>query len=236
MKKFYTFCALALSILSLTVSSTATPNLEIMYGDKYVSGGVDDLITIKGIVKNVSTSQSVVTMLKVYMEKIENDQAILVCWGDQCLPPIAEKGLTQFTEEVVLLPGENSEELFHCEVDQAGNEGEMIVTFVFYDKSNPNDSAAFTTQVTIGPTGVEITSPESFTITPNPATDYINVSFDGTVDVIKIYYISGIIVNTIDINNDNARIDISTLPQGVYLLNAYNGKGSIYTRRFVISR
>jgi len=236
MKKLYTFLILVIAVFSMNMMANAAPNLEILVGDKNVSGSVDDDLSIRGVVKNVSTSQSVITLLKVYMEKLVSGQSILVCWGDQCLPPIVQKGLTQFTEEVVLMPGENSEEKFHCGIEQGGMEGEMIVTFVFYDKNNPSDSAAFTTIVTIGPTGVEIKTPETFSINPNPAFDYINVNFDSDAELIKIYDMMGMLVSTTNVDGGNARIDVSALPQGVYLLNAYNRDGSIYTRRFVVSR
>ncbi len=65
-------------------------------------------------------------------------------------------------------------------------------------------------------------------IFPNPATDFVNVrlneSFSGSGKV-TIFDMSSSIVNTENLLNQNARIDISNLVAGVYLVKVEDGMG-----------
>jgi hypothetical protein len=238
MKKLNTLWIMLFAFLAMNFVMTAAPNLTIDKGDTEVSGGVNDDLEIHGIVRNNSKVTSVITMLKVYLHERQEGQSLMICWGEQCLPPISDVGLTKFSERVPIMVQSTSGNKFHCTVDQGGVEGDMVATFVFYDANNPNDSAAFTTHVHIGPTDVEEITVNTLGISPNPASDFINVNFDSDASTIKIFDITGILLNSFNVESGthSLNINMSTIPSGVYLLNIINRDGTMQTRRFVISK
>lgn len=58
----------------------------------------------------------------------------------------------------------------------------------------------------------------SLNIYPNPASDYINISSQNTIENINIYNIDGKKIDNIKTNKTNNIIDISNLQQGIYIL------------------
>ncbi|MBA3683302.1 MAG: T9SS type A sorting domain-containing protein, partial [Bacteroidetes bacterium] len=78
-------------------------------------------------------------------------------------------------------------------------------------------------------------------IFPNPATDQLNLSFDAegaNLEKICIYNAIGQLVREEDINlkNKTGIINITDLPNGVYLLNLKSDKSGNVSKRFVIAR
>ncbi len=60
-------------------------------------------------------------------------------------------------------------------------------------------------------------------IEPNPATSTIQISTDENVDELVIFNISGsIVMNDLD---HNTPIDVSTLPDGMYIIHIKTEKG-----------
>jgi len=69
-----------------------------------------------------------------------------------------------------------------------------------------------------------------FSIAPNPATDFINISFNNTSDKIidlKLYNASGACLKNVMVDEENLRLDVSTLPTGYYYLNIRDDKNII---------
>ena len=239
MKKLYTVLLVLLSLITMSLTAAAEPNLTIAEGDTLVSGSIADDLEIHGVVKNNNSNSSVIVMLKVYLEQRVKGQSLLICWGDQCLPPIEDLGLTSFSERVPVKPNSTSGDKFHCTVDQGNVAGTMVATFVFYDANNPDDSAAFTCTVEIGNTTlVDEQTTESITLSPNPAVDFINLNMTGNVKTVKIFNITGTLVNSIAVpqGTSNLNINLSNVPSGIYFLNVIGRDGIIETRRFVINK
>lgn len=238
MKKLSTLLILVAAFFTMQAFTNAQSNLSIEVGDTLVRGSVDDDLGIHAVVKNNSTNTNIVTMLKVYMKEIVDGQSLLICWGDQCLPPIDQVGLTSFSEEVVIAPGTTSDNKFHCDIDQGGVEGTMVATFVFYDKNNVNDSAAFTTTVVIGTTGIEDETATSFSISPNPSVDFLNLNFTEDIKTVKLYDITGVLLNSVNVDagTNNLNLNLAGYSSGIYFLNVLRRDGVIETKRFVINK
>jgi len=82
----------------------------------------------------------------------------------------------------------------------------------------------------------ELNITQGFAIYPNPGKDYIDITFGSTGDkkLISIMTFSGLLVKNLNINekSENVRIDISNLPNGVYIVK-YSDVNGIQTRKFV---
>lgn len=116
-----------------------------------------------------------------------------------------------------------------------------------------NDASVFTdfwgscsTGLVIGQsTNIGEVNPEigSFSIYPNPVSDFINVetNFAKQFDIVDYTIVNnaGSVVSTINREmtgiQDNARIDISTLPAGQYYLNVNTTEGSV-SKSFAVQR
>jgi hypothetical protein len=80
-----------------------------------------------------------------------------------------------------------------------------------------------------------------FTITPNPATDYILITNHGSKSVgsIKIYDATGRVVKKLDnqsFNNNYLKISVKELSIGSYFVEIVKPDSEVYTRQIVISR
>lgn len=60
------------------------------------------------------------------------------------------------------------------------------------------------------------------TVYPNPAADYLIISTDAPLITVQLYDLLGRSVGSQTLRSGENRLDLSTLPQGMYLLQAFN--------------
>lgn len=89
---------------------------------------------------------------------------------------------------------------------------------------NPID-ASFVADIAI-PTGINEATAANVSISPNPATNVLNITTDEQIQKVEIYSINGALVNS---GNQNV-IDISDLNQGMYLLTVQTSTGTTQTK------
>ena len=81
---------------------------------------------------------------------------------------------------------------------------------------------------------VNFSSGNVFTVTPNPATDNINVYSDSKTDLtIAVYDVMGKKLATKVTNNGNVQFNISGFAKGVYIVAAESNGVKIQTTRIV---
>ncbi len=80
--------------------------------------------------------------------------------------------------------------------------------------------------------GEDLRQSERLSISPNPATEYINYSFEGLVEQIEIINLNGKSFNT---ERTGDQIDISILPSGTYFLKI-KSEGRAFLKQFVVAR
>ncbi len=71
----------------------------------------------------------------------------------------------------------------------------------------------------------------SFSVTPNPSSDYINIKTKNDLEITKIRMVD-VLGKTADVNLTNNTIDISQLAAGMYLLSVETATGSA-TRKII---
>lgn len=88
------------------------------------------------------------------------------------------------------------------------------------------------------PTGVvTATAVKNVKIWPNPATTALNVSFNPNTGIrsVSVYNTIGKVVSQYRVQGSSAKLDISNLPAGVYILRLSGAKGElIETKRFTV--
>jgi hypothetical protein len=75
-----------------------------------------------------------------------------------------------------------------------------------------------------------------FNIHPNPASDFLNIQFDNSVDELKLIEISntnGQKIENILTSDSNVNLNISTLPKGIYFVNI-KSENNIVTKKVLI--
>jgi hypothetical protein len=78
--------------------------------------------------------------------------------------------------------------------------------------------------------GIDELNKTDFQVYPNPATDYLFLSKNTNLKRIEIYNVRGQKVRTFE--SVNKKIQVSELPQGVYLLTAEDFSGKIFSKKF----
>ncbi|NCA85690.1 MAG: T9SS type A sorting domain-containing protein [Clostridia bacterium] len=88
-------------------------------------------------------------------------------------------------------------------------------------------------------TSIDETAANGFSITPNPASDRLNITLPATtssVTTIRIISVTGkLILQQETANNNNVTIDVSSLTNGMYLLGLYNDHFT-QVRKLMISK
>jgi hypothetical protein len=111
-----------------------------------------------------------------------------------------------------------------------------FITFRFVDV-NTGLSKSATFIATKVPTGVVNVSKvdDDIVLYPNPAKDDLNVIFDPNSDVknIAVYNLIGKIVSIYKVNGNNAKLNVSNVPSGIYFVRLLDGQGRVIaTRKF----
>ncbi len=107
-----------------------------------------------------------------------------------------------------------------------------------YNNAN-NASVCYTLKVQLGTASLtgtntpEITQNGLLKIYPNPVTDFVTVSVLGNVDkqsVINVVDVNGRVVMTSKMINNLQRVDVSSLPKGVYMLQVNTATGKLSSK------
>jgi hypothetical protein len=97
---------------------------------------------------------------------------------------------------------------------------------VFQSGTNANPiDASFEADITIA-TGINESTLSNVIVSPNPATNVLNIASDEQTVKVEIYSINGALISS----GNQKTIDISSLNQGMYLLMVQTDKGSTQTR------
>ncbi|QTE22474.1 T9SS type A sorting domain-containing protein [Polaribacter cellanae] len=67
---------------------------------------------------------------------------------------------------------------------------------------------------------------------PNPATSFVTISAENTIEKLSVFNILGKVVKTISVNNTSKNIDVSDLNSGIYLIK-FTVNNSVGTAKFI---
>ena len=98
-----------------------------------------------------------------------------------------------------------------------------------------NESVFTTTTFTTEGVGIDnLTLTNSISLMPNPADNYIELNINSNVEVKEavVFNAFGQMIQTIQLNNNHARIDLSEMASGMYFVRV-NGEGVSATKKFI---
>jgi len=120
-----------------------------------------------------------------------------------------------------------------------GNPGTSVIRYTYFNEANLNDTLSFniTFQDATGITNID----ENAVIKafPNPATDVLYISYDLKLmssGILNVYDVLGqkVIVQEINTPNGQLELNVSDLPQGIYLYNFQSGSMKSKTYKVLV--
>ena len=113
------------------------------------------------------------------------------------------------------------------------NTGYTYKAFITFDGQTVyGDEISFTTE--IDSTGIENHLQSRVSLYPNPAKEYVDIRVDGDLNVtaMEVYDVYGKLVNTVIVNDNPTRINVSGLADGMYFVRVTTEAGAV-TKTFV---
>lgn len=222
--------------LSLTYDGAAVePNSTI-----YVMGDpTDDIIQVAiDVTNNASTD------LSVKSKKVINEGDTLTgtsnyfCWG-ACYPSFVYIS----PAEVIIGAGQTTNEFFG-DYEPREIPGKSIISYVWWDVNNPDDSVKVTVEFNASPAGLVDGSGTVSAVSrvyPNPAFEKVSIDYslpvyNGEASII-ISNILGARIMEMPLNGREGTVtlNVSDLTQGVYFYNLITGGQRIDTQKLIIN-
>jgi hypothetical protein len=117
-------------------------------------------------------------------------------------------------------------------IDPTGYDGSGTVEYFVYETDHYEDGLLMTFHIdTPGFVGTEEMDNTIIQIYPNPAMDYIQITSGSAIDKIRIYSLTGQLVNELNQIENNENINISNLEEGIYLMEVLQRDGLVFTQK-----
>lgn len=163
-----------------------------------------------------------------------------ICWAGLCYAPDTD---TSVNSQVVLAGGTSADEDFSGHYLPNGNIGTSLVEFIFYNINDPSISVSVVVKYWASPQSIAEDAMRGGSISeiyPNPASNFINLDFNLTPAVkqakVRVVNILGSVVKEADIDrgNNQLRMDVSDLDNGVYFYTILINGDTYKTKKLVI--
>jgi hypothetical protein len=246
MKRFLSFLILGAFIFTSNVMSQS---LQLSDVSGSVANGTDFYVwgdTITGTlmsqkigVKNISAASVTVKTKKIETSLIPGTSCNM-CFAGQCFLSSVFISNTQAT----LAPNDTNN-TGSIEYKPKGHLGESIVTYVFFDIGNPNDSAWVVVHFNGTPAGISenmISKTEISNPYPNPAVDHTTFNYSFAQNTTSAKFVlcdllgSKVIETEINDLNGVLNVNTSNLNGGIYFYSFYADNKMVLTRKLVVKK
>jgi len=183
-------------------------------------------------VKNILTTDT----LKVLCEKIIIDTTAGTqnnfCWGANCYSSTTYIS----TDYNTLDPGEGDSFDFGGYYDAYCDVASATIEYCFFPQSNPSDRSCIT--ILYNGSSTSVFDKETFSkgFYPNPAREYTNISYDPSLQNLKMKIIDilGNVVKHIDIESQGHSIYVGDLNKGIYFGNLMDGDKLVSIEKLIV--
>lgn len=109
------------------------------------------------------------------------------------------------------------------------------VVIIRWDSEVDNtESVNYSLNISELTTGIAEKRESLFTITPNPASDFIEIDNAGLIECVQILDLAGRLILSTNVGS-TSQIDISTLSSGTYLVKAYDKSSSVMVQKLIVN-
>jgi hypothetical protein len=233
--------SLLITFLMVTIPFFAwTQSLELLYPDgsaltseTIIAEGINDTteINIQLFVRNKTTEQKDV-YVKVYQKNVVENSYCQYCW-DACYN-IA----TSQSQSHLSIAANDTAKIFYSLYKPLGNTGTTHLMYTFFVNKNESDSVSVNIMynVTVNSSNQLLLNTSYIYTYPNPANEYLDFNLNNTnsKSSIKIYNITGKLVKTATIQNENKlRLNVVDLKPGIYLWTVESKGIILATNKFI---
>lgn len=223
-----------LSVLLISVCSLASQaqsSIRLSNNEPIVMGGIYDVITAHGTVKNIGSTTANYKVKRVSVS-IPAEHSTYFCWVS-CYGPMVDDA----PDAITLKPGDSTTS-FYSDFDPSGVEGAGEVTYAFYNVDNPTDSIHATYRYVAVDSTNSIFSTfavQSFQVYPNPVSDALHFTAKdhGTV---RFYNQQGKMVLRQNVTKGEQTIQLGILPEGLYMVRLNDSKKGISQAKVIVAR
>ena len=240
-KLIFTFFLLA----GISASSVMGQSLQIIdESSNIISNGTifhtwePAAVAIDGIyVKNISSSTVTIKVKKIENSLISGAKCSM-CFAGQCFLPSTFISPTQST-----LTPNSIDTTFVGDYNPMSNPGESIVTFVFFNIANTNDSAWIVAHFNYSLVGITESTSSKVEVSnpyPNPAVNFTTFNYSFPQNTVSAKFVlndllgSKIIETPIFDQNGKLTVNTNEIESGVYFYSFYVNDKLILTKKLII--
>ncbi len=236
MKKFFTllFSLVVVAVSAQSISLSAD-TINLRHGDKIDYGSF--------IIKNNAGSQiDIDCTIRPMCYNPDDDALIAICFGTLCFSPVnVETTFGELTMEPVTTIGAGGEDNTFKLESFSGQKYGSVWEVDFFDQANPTDKTTLVVYIDVcdaSSSTSDIYEKVNFTASPNPASDFLNLTFEeGNVQrVLNIYNTIGQLQDSEIISSGafTHRKDISKLTSGNYFIQVISDDGATAVKKLVV--
>ena len=232
------------TISMLSITSVMSQSIQLSDNTGIVANGKDYYVndtlismTYEGIhIKNISAG-SVTLKAKKIQTSLVSGASVSMCFGINCYG-----SGTFITPTPVVLAANAKDSSFSGHYNPAGNLGESIVTFIFFNVSNVNDSAWIVVHfnATLGISESNLSKFDVSSPYPNPAISNTSISYSLPQNTVNakcvVTNILGSKVMEMPVNNQKGTLSINTdaMKSGIYFYSFYVNDQIISTKKLMV--
>lgn len=215
-------------------------SLSVASLDRNVWSSVEETVSQSvGVIENVGSSTIAVKVRRITVDTVPGTQNYF-CW-EQCYIPSTNVSPTA----MIMTPGQQIDQ-FYADYKPNGNAGVSVLTYCFYDVDNEADSVCATVRFHASAVGIqdvfrgnESGISESY---PNPAKSVANINYALRLGWkqadLTVYSMLGSQVKKVKLkeNQGTYKLDVSTLPSGMYFYTLEVDGKAIGTKKMLVTK
>jgi len=228
-------CVFAQSLQLQTSSGTVIPNGGTISKMVVLNDTTID-VEVDLIAKNISSAQVTVKVKKT-SKNLVSPQTAHFCFAGGCF-----SDTTTYSPTQAIIAAGASDNSFSGHITPNNSKGSALVYYKFYNTRNLNDTVSVYIQTEIWPSGVDNLTDNQVVLGnayPNPATTSFSVDYSVNLTSsarLVVQNLVGIKVReeVLSRMNGKAQLDVSGLPDGIYLYSVEIDGKNIFTKKVLV--
>ncbi len=230
----------------IPANSLMGQNLQLMNGSGnipngttfHIWGDTGTAMSIVGIhIKNISSGSVTIKAKKIENSLIPGAKCS-ICFAGSC-----EFSTTYISSNSSTILPDSVDNSFSGDYSPKGHLGESIITFVFFNINNLNDSAWIVVHFNGSSVGINESVLSKIDISnsyPNPAANYTSFNYSFPVNTLSakfvLYDLTGFKVNETEIYDKEGKLIINTsqFKDGIYFYNFYVNDKMVLTKKLIV--